>query len=55
MKKYCIRLRIELFERVKLLAKHYNMSVNKMFIKLIEIGYIKMIGDDVVEGKKQFK
>ena len=37
---------IELYDRVKLLAKHYNMSINKMVIRLIEIGYMKMIGDD---------
>ena len=26
MKRFCIRLRIELYDRVKLLAKHYNID-----------------------------
>jgi predicted DNA-binding protein len=51
IKRFCIRLRTELYDRVKLLARHYNMSANKMFIKLIEIGYLKMIGDDSFEKK----
>ena len=66
MKRFCIRLRIdfyhqygpmlgELYDRVKLLAKHYNMSTNKMIIRLIEIGYIKMMGDDSYEGKIKHK
>ncbi|MBO5184065.1 MAG: hypothetical protein J6B64_06730, partial [Bacilli bacterium] len=55
MKRFCIRLRIELYDRVKLLAKHYNMSINKMVIRLIEIGYMKMIGDDSYEGKIKHK
>lgn len=55
MKRFCIRLRIELYDRVKLLAKHYNMSINKMVIRLIEIGYMKMIGDDSYEEKIKHK
>ena len=55
MKRFCIRLRIELYDRVKLLAKHYNISTNKMIIRLIEIGYIKMMGDDSYEGKIKHK
>ena len=46
MKRFHITMRIELFERVRLLAKEYGISINKMMIKLIEKGYIKMIGDD---------
>lgn len=46
MKNYVIRMRNELFERVKILAKEYGLSINKMLIKLIEKGYLKMLGDD---------
>ena len=49
IKRFHINLRLELFERVKLLAKEYNLSINKMMIKLIEIGYLKMIGDGINE------
>ena len=55
MKRFCIRLRIELYDRVRLLAKHYNMSTNKMIIRLIEIGYMKMLGDDSYEVKIKHK
>lgn len=44
MKRFTVRLRSELFERIKLLAKEYHLSINKMIIKLLEIGYLKMIG-----------
>lgn len=43
MKKFNVYLPFELFERVKLLAKTYNMSITKMMVELIEIGYIKML------------
>ena len=43
MKKFNVYLPFELFERVKLLAKTYNMSISKMMVELIEIGYIKML------------
>lgn len=43
MKKFNVYLPFELFERVKLLAKTYNMSITKMMVQLIEIGYIKML------------
>ncbi len=46
MKRFNIRMRIELFERVKLLAKEYGLTTNKMMIRLIEKGYMKMIGDE---------
>jgi predicted HicB family RNase H-like nuclease len=44
MKRTTLRFRNELYERVKLMAKEYNLSINKMIIKLIEIGYLKMLG-----------
>lgn len=31
------------------MAKEYGLSINKMIIKLIEIGYIKMLGGDIDE------
>ena len=49
MKRFHINLRIELFERVKLLATEYRLSINKMLIKLIEIGYLKLLEEDINE------
>ena len=33
----------ELFERIKLLSKFYNMSITKLMVELLEIGYIDML------------
>ena len=33
----------ELFERIKLLAKFYNISITKLMVELLEYGYIDMI------------
>lgn len=43
MKHYLLRLRIELFERIKLFSKEEKISINKMIIKLIEIGILTYI------------
>ena len=54
MKKYLLRLNDTLFNRVNLLAKDYNVSINKMFIKLIEIGYLKFIGEEYGEKENLY-
>lgn len=46
MKRLTLRFRYELYLRVRLMANQYGMSINKMIIKLIEMGYIKMLGGD---------
>ena len=51
MKKYLLRLNDTLFN---LLAKDYNVSINKMFIKLIEIGYLKFIGEEYGEKENLY-
>ncbi len=43
MKHYLLRFRIELFERIKLFSKEEKVSINKMIIKLIEIGILVYI------------
>lgn len=43
MKRYGIRMKLDLFERVKLLARKYNISINKLIIELIETGYVEHI------------
>ena len=33
----------ELFERIKLLANYYNISITKLMKELLEIGYVEML------------
>ncbi len=40
MSHYLLRIRNEIYERIKLFAKQENISINKMIIKLISIGMI---------------
>ena len=42
---------LELFEKVSLLAKNYNISINKMMIRLLEIGYLEFIRSEISEEK----
>lgn len=41
MKRFNFYLSFELFERVKLMAKVYNISMTRMMVELIKIDYIK--------------
>lgn len=43
MRRFNLYLPEELFERIKLLAKFYNISITKLMVELLEIGYIDMI------------
>ena len=36
-------LPFELFDRIKLMAKFYKLSISKMMEELLEIGYIEML------------
>ena len=43
MRRFNLKLPIELYDRIKLMANFYNVSVTKMIIQLLEIGYIEML------------
>lgn len=43
MRRFNFYLPQELFERIKLLANYYNISITKLMIELLEIGYIDML------------
>lgn len=45
MTHFLLRLRTDLYERVRLVAKQSNLSINKMIIELIEIGFISYLKD----------
>ena len=51
MNRFKIAWRKELRDKVELLAKTYNMSINKMTIRLIEMGYLEFIRSEMDEGK----
>ncbi len=43
MKRFDLYLPIDLYERIKITAKKYGLSVTKMMVKLLEIGYIRFL------------
>ena len=43
MRRFNFYLLEELFERIKLLANYYNISITKLMKELLEIGYIDML------------
>lgn len=43
MKRFTLRMRIDLYERIFVLAKFYKLSKNEIINKLLEIGYIEYI------------
>lgn len=48
MDRFNLKIKKDLLDRIKLMARHYNITTTKMIIHLLEIGYIKMLnkGDD---------
>ena len=53
MRRFNLYLPEELFERIKLLAKFYNISITKLMVELLEIGYIDII--DIRKNKYVYK
>ncbi len=51
MSRFKIAWRKELRDKVELLARTYNMSINKMTIRLIEIGYLEFVRSEISEKK----
>lgn len=43
MRRFNLHLLEELFERIKLLAKFYNISITKLMVEPLEIGYIDIL------------
>lgn len=53
IKKYLLRLRIELYEKIQLVAKQEKISTNKMMIKLLEIGLIFLLKNEFVIDERR--
>ena len=51
MSRFKIAWKKDLRDKVAGLAKTYNMSINKMTIRLIEIGYLEFIRSEISEEK----
>ena len=43
MRRFNFYLPEELFKRIKLLSKFYNISITKIMVELLEIGYVEML------------
>lgn len=43
MKRFNFWLPLDLFNRVRLMAKFYKISTTEMMVKLLEMGYLKML------------
>lgn len=43
MHEFHIRMNIDLFKRIKILAEKYHISINEIMIELLENGYLKML------------
>ncbi|MDY5058403.1 MAG: hypothetical protein SPF04_02940 [Bacilli bacterium] len=43
MKIFKLYLPLDLFNRIKLMAKYYKVSISKTMTQLLEIGYLEMI------------
>lgn len=43
MRRFNFCMPIDLYERIKIMAKKYGLLVTKMIIKILEIGYIKFL------------
>ena len=43
IRRFNLYLPVKLFERIKLFSKFYNISITKLMVELLEIGYIDKI------------
>ena len=43
MRRFDFWLFLDLFNRIRLMAKHYKVHTSKMMIQLLEMGYLEMI------------
>lgn len=43
MRRFDFWLPNDLFNRIRLMAKHYKVHTSKMMIQLLEMGYLEMI------------
>lgn len=53
MKIFKLYLPIELFDRIKLMADFYQISISKMMIQLLEMGYLEMLKINTKELRKE--
>jgi hypothetical protein len=51
MRIFKLYLPIELFNRIKLMSKFYNISISKMMTQLLEMGYLEMLKDNCNKNK----
>lgn len=53
MRIFKLYLPIELFDRIKLMADFYQISISKMMTQLLEMGYLEMLKINTKELRKE--
>ena len=53
MRIFKLYLPIELFDRIKLMADFYQISISKMMAQLMEMGYLEMLKINTKELRKE--
>lgn len=53
MRIFKLYLPIELFDRIKLMADFYQISISKMTTQLLEMGYLEMLKINTKELRKE--
>lgn len=53
MRIFKLYLPIELFDRIKLMADFYQISISKMMTQLMEMGYLEMLKINTKELRKE--
>ena len=51
MRRFNFYLPEELFGRIKLLSNFYNVSITKIMVELLEIGYVEMLNTRKINNK----
>ncbi len=55
IKQFSLRHNLQLFERVKLLSKQERISINKMYIRLIELGIVVYLKGGMINSENDTK
>lgn len=53
MRIFKLYLPIELFDRIKLMADFYQITISKMMTQLMEMGYLEMLKINTKELRKE--
>lgn len=55
MRRFNFYLPIDLFNRIKLMANYYGISITKLMVELLELGYLQMLGNGGMKNETNNK